>query len=215
MWGHAGSRNSKLSFECRCILKLPKSPSGKLKVMFYIVLFSLGAHQSFDDICLFVCWILYCKIANWTVVTLVPESFWNDPWSWMDSTVFSFFFSLPVLTGMDLRMWKRIWTSYSWISWTPKIIVQQQKPFPCLPWLSILGIWYNVWNFGGLDLHRGWCTVRHSMAMLATESGSGLLFLLLGGLKCRVLPISPQVFAGSDLGRFPMIYCQVLTGPNS
>lgn len=91
MWGHAGSRNSKLSFECRCILKLPKSPSGKLKVMFYIVLFSLGAHQSFDDICLFVCWILYCKIANWTVVTLVPESFWNDPWSWMDSTVFSFF----------------------------------------------------------------------------------------------------------------------------
>lgn len=67
---------------------------------------------------------------------------------------------------------------------------------------------FNFGNFGGLDLHRGWCTVRHSMAMLATESGSGLLFLLLGGLKCRVLPISPQVFAG-------MIYCQVLTGPNS
>lgn len=41
------------------------------------------------------------------------------------------------------------------------------------------------------------------MAMLATESGSGLLFLLLGGLKCRVLPISPQVFAGSEFRALP------------
>ena len=41
------------------------------------------------------------------------------------------------------------------------------------------------------------------MATLATESGSGLLFLLLGGLKCRVLPISPQVFAGREFRALP------------
>lgn len=140
MWGHAGSRNSKLSSECRCILKLPKSPSWKLKVMFYIVLFSFGAHQSFDDICLSVCWILYWKKCKLDRSNLSPRIFLK--WSLILHGFhrLQFFFSLPVLMGMDLRMWKRIWTSYSWISWTPKIIVQQQKPFPCLPWLLILEI---------------------------------------------------------------------------
>ena len=129
------------------------------------------------------------------------------------------FHRLPLLSvfqfsgGVDLLMWDKIWKSYTWINWIPKLLYSSKNRFHVC---HGLWFWWYVWNVRGLDLHGGCFPVSGIPWLCWPQSRALASFsFCLEAWDAWCCQYHLKGLHLARLGRFSMISCQGWTGPNA